>query len=120
MDKSAKISIAGHRGLVGSAILRNLQAKGHANLPLLTSELEPTNEPYAAAVWPAAFPSSQLPALDNPEKQPLRGRPSRTNHACRWKTPMSSSLAESDRRGVPSPGPEAEELLSWSTRRASR
>ena len=32
MDKSAKIYIAGHRGLVGSALMRNLQAKGYSNL----------------------------------------------------------------------------------------
>ncbi len=32
MDKSSKIYIAGHRGLVGSAIWRNLQAKGYTNL----------------------------------------------------------------------------------------
>lgn len=32
MEKNAKIYVAGHRGLVGSAIWRNLQAKGYANL----------------------------------------------------------------------------------------
>lgn len=32
MDKNSKIYIAGHRGLVGSAILRNLQSKGFTNL----------------------------------------------------------------------------------------
>ena len=32
MNKNAKIYIAGHRGLVGSAIVRNLQAKGYTNL----------------------------------------------------------------------------------------
>ena len=32
MDKKAKIYIAGHRGLVGSALKRNLQAKGYVNL----------------------------------------------------------------------------------------
>ncbi len=32
MDKTSKIYIAGHRGLVGSAIWRNLQAKGYTNL----------------------------------------------------------------------------------------
>ena len=33
MEKSAKIYIAGHHGLVGSAIWRNLQEKGYTNLP---------------------------------------------------------------------------------------
>lgn len=32
MDKSSKIYIAGHRGLVGSAIWRNLEAKGYHHL----------------------------------------------------------------------------------------
>ena len=32
MDKNSKIYIAGHKGLVGSAFLRYLQAKGYANL----------------------------------------------------------------------------------------
>ena len=32
MDRNAKIFIAGHRGLVGSAILRRLQAGGYGNL----------------------------------------------------------------------------------------
>ena len=36
MDKNARIYVAGHRGLVGSAIVRNLQASGHANLLLRT------------------------------------------------------------------------------------
>lgn len=31
MDKSAKIYVAGHRGLVGSALMRRLAAQGHAN-----------------------------------------------------------------------------------------
>lgn len=32
MNKSAKIFVAGHRGLVGSAIVRNLEAKGYNNI----------------------------------------------------------------------------------------
>jgi GDP-L-fucose synthase len=32
MDKSAKIFVAGHRGMVGSAIVRCLQAKGYTNV----------------------------------------------------------------------------------------
>ena len=37
MDKGAKIYVAGHRGLVGSALLRELQAGGFGNLVLKTS-----------------------------------------------------------------------------------
>ena len=32
MNKTSKIYIAGHRGLVGSAIVKNLQEKGYTNL----------------------------------------------------------------------------------------
>jgi GDP-L-fucose synthase len=38
MDKNAKIFIAGHRGMVGSAILRKLQSEGFTNFALKTSE----------------------------------------------------------------------------------
>ena len=38
MDKSSKIYIAGHTGLVGSAILRGLQSQGYGNLILRTHQ----------------------------------------------------------------------------------
>jgi GDP-L-fucose synthase len=45
MDKSAKIFVAGHRGMVGSAIVRKLQAEGYTNLVLRTSaELDLRNQ----------------------------------------------------------------------------
>ncbi len=45
MEKNAKIFVAGHRGLVGSAIYRNLQAKGYTNIVTRThSELDLTNQ----------------------------------------------------------------------------
>ncbi len=45
MKKSDKIYIAGHRGLVGSAIIRNLEKDGYNNLVLRTSkELNLTNQ----------------------------------------------------------------------------
>ncbi|MEK6780151.1 MAG: GDP-L-fucose synthase [Bacteroidota bacterium] len=37
MEKSSKIFVAGHRGMVGSAIVRKLQAEGYTNLVLRTS-----------------------------------------------------------------------------------
>lgn len=36
IDKSSKIYIAGHRGLVGSAILKNLKDRGYTNFVLRT------------------------------------------------------------------------------------
>ena len=45
MNKNSKIYIAGHRGLVGSAIVKNLQSKGYTNLLTRThSELDLTNQ----------------------------------------------------------------------------
>ena len=44
-DLNQKIYIAGHRGMVGSAIVRNLQAKGFSNIVTRThSELDLTNQ----------------------------------------------------------------------------
>lgn len=45
IDKNSKIYIAGHRGLVGSAILKRLQSKGYSNFVLRThAELDLTNQ----------------------------------------------------------------------------
>ena len=46
MDKASRIYVAGHRGLVGSALLRRLRAGGYTNLLLRShAELDLTNEP---------------------------------------------------------------------------
>lgn len=45
ISKSVKIYVAGHRGMVGSAIVRNLQAKGFDNIVTRThAELDLTNQ----------------------------------------------------------------------------
>jgi GDP-L-fucose synthase len=45
MNKTSKIYIAGHRGLVGSAIIKNLESKGYTNLVYRThKELDLTNQ----------------------------------------------------------------------------
>jgi len=45
MEKNAKIYVAGHRGLVGSAIVRNLESKGYTNIIGRThKELELTDQ----------------------------------------------------------------------------
>ncbi|STA98780.1 GDP-L-fucose synthase [Clostridium baratii] len=45
MNKDSKIYVAGHRGLVGSAIVRNLEAKGYTNIICRThKELDLTNQ----------------------------------------------------------------------------
>lgn len=44
-NTNVKIYVAGHCGMVGSAIIRNLQAKGHSNIVTKThSELDLTNQ----------------------------------------------------------------------------
>jgi GDP-L-fucose synthase len=46
MEKNAKIYVAGHKGLVGSAITKNLQYKGYQHLLLRTyEELDLMNQP---------------------------------------------------------------------------
>ena len=45
MERNAKIFVAGHTGLVGSAILKNLQQKGYSNFVLRTvEELDLSNQ----------------------------------------------------------------------------
>ncbi|SNS15453.1 GDP-L-fucose synthase [Humidesulfovibrio mexicanus] len=52
MDRSARIFVAGHRGLVGSAIVRQLQARGYGNLLLRThAELDLTDGPAVQAFF---------------------------------------------------------------------
>ncbi len=49
MEKNAKIYIAGHRGLVGSAIINNLQSRGYDNLVTCThDELDLCNQSAVA------------------------------------------------------------------------
>ncbi len=50
MGKGTKIYVAGHRGMVGSAILRRLQSEGYANLVTRThAELDLTDQAGVAA-----------------------------------------------------------------------
>ena len=47
MEKNSRIYVAGHRGLVGSAIVRNLKANGFTNIITRThAELDLTNQAY--------------------------------------------------------------------------
>lgn len=52
MKKTDKIYVAGHRGLVGSAIVRNLQSKGYENIVGRThAELDLTNQAAVRAFF---------------------------------------------------------------------
>ncbi|MCW3109539.1 MAG: NAD-dependent epimerase/dehydratase, partial [Segetibacter sp.] len=45
MEKEAKIYIAGHRGMVGSALMRKLQSEGYVNIiTRKSSELDLRNQ----------------------------------------------------------------------------
>ena len=51
-DLTQKIYVAGHRGMVGSAIVRNLQAKGFINIVTRThAELDLTNQAAVQAFF---------------------------------------------------------------------
>ncbi len=58
MDPSALIHVAGHRGLVGSAIVRQLHRKGYANLLLRSrDELDLTNQAAVDAFYEQEKPT---------------------------------------------------------------
>lgn len=57
MDTNAKIFIAGHRGLVGQALIRELTAQGHTNIVTRTrAELDLTNQADVRDFFAAAKP----------------------------------------------------------------
>ena len=57
MEKSSKIYVAGHRGMVGSAIVRKLQMEGYHNLVLKTSvELDLRNQAAVEKFFEAEKP----------------------------------------------------------------
>ncbi len=57
MEKNAKIYVAGHRGMVGSAILRKLQAEGYSNLVIRSSqELDLRNQQAVADFFASEKP----------------------------------------------------------------
>jgi GDP-L-fucose synthase len=58
MGKAEKIYVAGHRGLVGSALVRCLEAQGYSNLVLRThAELDLTDRQATAAFFRAERPA---------------------------------------------------------------
>lgn len=57
INKDSKIFVAGHRGLVGSAILKNLKSKGYTNFVLRTfQELDLSNQQATAEFFAAEKP----------------------------------------------------------------
>jgi GDP-L-fucose synthase len=63
MNKTSKIYVAGHRGLVGAAIARKLQLDGYTNLVMRTSkELDLTRQADVEAFMnsPTTKPSQRF------------------------------------------------------------
>ncbi len=61
ISKSDKIFVAGHRGLVGSALVRTLQAKGYQNLLLKThAELDLMNQAAVEAFFQSEKPDAVI------------------------------------------------------------
>ena len=57
MKTASKIYVAGHRGLVGSALMRNLRSKGYQNLLTRThAELDLTDQAAVEAIFAAEKP----------------------------------------------------------------
>ena len=63
MEQDAKIYVAGHRGLVGQALVRQLNAQGHANIVTRTSqELDLTEQAAVREFFDAERPDYVLDA----------------------------------------------------------
>ncbi len=61
MDKTDKIYVAGHRGLVGSALMRNLEKKGYGNLVTRThQELDLLDQAAVRAFFEAERPDAVI------------------------------------------------------------
>ncbi len=61
MEKTNKIFVAGHRGLVGSAIMRTLQRQGFANVIVRTrAELNLANQPAVASFFERERPEGVI------------------------------------------------------------
>ena len=57
MEKNAKIYVAGHRGMVGSAIVRELERQGYTNIVTRThKELDLTRQAEVEAFFAAEKP----------------------------------------------------------------
>jgi len=57
MDKASKVFVSGHRGMVGSAVVRALKAKGYDNIVTRTrSELDVTDQAAVNAFYAAERP----------------------------------------------------------------
>ena len=64
MEKDAKIYVAGHRGMVGSAIVRQLEKEGYTNIITRThKELDLCRQDAVEEFFAKEKPDSILPTL---------------------------------------------------------
>lgn len=68
LPKSARIYVAGHRGLVGSAILRVLEKEGYTNLLMATREQLDLRDQAAVNYWFKQRSDSELEVRDKPNR----------------------------------------------------
>ena len=69
MNNTNKIYIAGHKGLVGSAILRLLQKEGYTNLIYKTrNELDLTDQASVTAFFKQEKPRHRVVSLQRKKK----------------------------------------------------
>lgn len=76
MDKNAKIYVAGHRGMVGSAIVRELQRQGYNNIITRThKELDLCRQENVEKFFAEESPSTySLPRPRSEASLPIRRR----------------------------------------------
>ena len=95
MEKNAKIYIAGHRGMVGSAILRRLQKEGYNNFITRTSkELDLKNQQAVADFFSKEKPEYVFLAAAKVGGIVATGRDRRIimAHSCIDKVPRSRCI----------------------------
>ena len=62
MEADARIFVAGHRGLVGSALVRRLTAEGHKNILTKShAELDLTNQAAVRHFLQESRPQKEIP-----------------------------------------------------------
>ena len=105
MDLSARIYVAGHRGLVGSAIVRNLKAAGHENLLLRThAELDLGDERATRAFFEDEAPEYVfLAAAKNIKGEDVIIVPAVSDEAAKAKYPNGWKAPKPYLRIVPQP-----------------
>ena len=63
MEKNAKIYVAGHRGMVGSAIVRELQRQGYTNI------ITRTHKELDRKPWNASSPKKSPNMYSSPQQR---------------------------------------------------